>query len=166
MKKACLKCHKKKSFRHFRRKNHREKYYIYSTCNRCRNRIKHKQHKERRALAINSACAPFALEDAKKSDKKKGFGKNDLTMRFVKKLLNKGCYYCGLKNIKLSLDRIDNSRGHMKDNVNPCCRRCNFIRGNMPYEAWLSIVPAIKKATKKGLFGRWRGPKVGAKSKT
>ncbi|KAA6379799.1 MAG: hypothetical protein EZS28_024674 [Streblomastix strix] len=38
------------------------------------------------------------------------------------------CSICGCKftwNNKPTLDRIDNSKGHSKDNVQPCCLYCN-----------------------------------------
>ena len=41
------------------------------------------------------------------------------------------CIYCGETDWrKLGLDRINNSKPHTEDNVVPCCRRCNIIRGN------------------------------------
>jgi hypothetical protein len=55
----------------------------------------------------------------------------------------------------MTLDRIDNSIGHLMSNVNPCCYRCNYIRANMPYAAWLSIVPAIRATFELGLFAAW-----------
>jgi endonuclease I len=54
------------------------------------------------------------------------------------------------------LDRIDNIIGHIKSNVVVACLRCNSIRSNMPYEAWLSVVPAIKTTKQNGLFKGWK----------
>lgn len=56
----------------------------------------------------------------------------------------------------MTLDRIDNTRAHLKDNVVPSCIRCNYIRGSMPYEAWMNIVPSIRQTKELGLFGTWR----------
>ena len=39
------------------------------------------------------------------------------------------CVYCD-SNINLGLDRIDNNKGHSKDNVLVCCLRCNTLRSN------------------------------------
>jgi hypothetical protein len=55
----------------------------------------------------------------------------------------------------MTLDRIDNTIGHVKTNVKPACIRCNLLRRNMPYAAWLMLVPAVKKARKFGLFDGW-----------
>lgn len=39
------------------------------------------------------------------------------------------CTYCGNIN-DLGLDRLDNSKGHTKDNTVVCCKLCNSLRGN------------------------------------
>lgn len=36
------------------------------------------------------------------------------------------CYYCNEKST--GLDRIDNNKGYQKDNILPCCIRCNHTR--------------------------------------
>ena len=59
--------------------------------------------------------------------------------------------------MKMTADRIDNNLGHTKDNVVAACYRCNMIRGNMPYKAWLNIAPAIRDTVEKGLFDDWLG---------
>lgn len=38
------------------------------------------------------------------------------------------CYYCGLKDPKMGLDRLDNALGHTKENCVPCCTICNRVR--------------------------------------
>lgn len=59
-------------------------------------------------------------------DKKKGFT-SDLTIEFFKEQKSKGCFYCG-DTEKIGLDRIDNAKGHTKDNVLPSCYVCNCAR--------------------------------------
>jgi len=100
--------------------------------------------------------AKYVLGDCKKSDKKKG-RENDLTLEFVQSSMKDGCRYCGEHELRMTLDRIDNSKGHLRDNVIPACLRCNYARGNMPYEAWLYLVDGMKKARELGLFGDWIG---------
>ena len=67
------------------------------------------------------------IKDYKRSDKKKN-RICDLTIEWVKEnITSKKCIYCGdTKNI--GCDRIDNNKGHTKDNVQPCCKNCNYIR--------------------------------------
>lgn len=42
-------------------------------------------------------------------------------------ITTKPCCYCG-SSLSIGADRIDNSKGHTKDNVIPCCKACNVIR--------------------------------------
>lgn len=98
----------------------------------------------------------FIVKDSKFSDKKDGFESN-LDEDFVRNLIKDGCFYCGESEIRLSVDRIDNTKGHTKNNVVSSCVRCNFIRNDMPYEAWLILVPTIKKVRESGLFVNWTG---------
>lgn len=100
--------------------------------------------------------AKYALWDSQKSDRKKGFD-NDLDIEFVKSLLSEGCRYCGESELRMTLDRIDNSLGHLRSNVIPACIRCNYARGSMPHAAWLCLVPGLQRAREEGLFGGWTG---------
>ena len=45
--------------------------------------------------------------------------------------------------------------GHLQSNVHSACIRCNLARGDMPYAAWLLLVPAMKQAKELGLFKEW-----------
>jgi hypothetical protein len=57
----------------------------------------------------------------------------------------------------MTLDRVDNSIGHIKSNVVPACTRCNYTRRDMPYEAWLLIAKSMRKAREAGMFDNWTG---------
>lgn len=64
-------------------------------------------------------------------DKIKNFDKTvDFdTQWFIENILEKPCIYCGCNNFqKMTADRIDNSKGHYKDNIVPACKRCNCGR--------------------------------------
>ena len=94
------------------------------------------------------------ITDARKADKKKGLI-CDLDKEWVREQIGKECSYCGETNVLMTLDRIDNSLGHSKENVVPACMRCNYLRKDMPIEAWKVLVPAVREAREKGLFGSW-----------
>lgn len=81
----------------------------------------------------------------------------DLTKQEIEQLIVRGCDYCGEKSLRMTLDRIDNSKGHTRENVVPACIRCNYARRNMPYEAWLCLVGGMRQAREKGLFKDWTG---------
>lgn len=109
---------------------------------------KQKRRRLNRATAI--------LVDSKSSDRKRGLYFN-LTRGFVESAISKPCSYCEDTDCDMTLDRIDNRKGHSMDNVVPSCARCNMIRRDMPYEAWLVVSRGMKKARVSGLFGDWTG---------
>jgi len=46
-------------------------------------------------------------------------------------IINKDCYLCGKQNDnshKNGIDRIDNSKGYILDNIKTCCCECNYIK--------------------------------------
>lgn len=100
--------------------------------------------------------AGVVVKDSKSTDRKRK-QVNDLDRAFVVPLISKPCTYCGESELRMTLDRIDNERGHTKDNVVGSCIRCNLARGSMPYEAWLRLTPTIRQLRVEGLFGSWLG---------
>lgn len=60
-------------------------------------------------------------------DLKKGRGKGDLTTQWiVENIFSKPCAHCGETDwTKIGCNRIDNTKSHTKDNVEPCCLKCN-----------------------------------------
>lgn len=69
------------------------------------------------------------LSAYRNKDKKRNFEFN-LDTEFLTKLVSQSCTYCGDTKL-IGADRIDNSKGHTKDNVLPCCYSCNTVRSNM-----------------------------------
>jgi hypothetical protein len=117
----------------------------------------HARAKEQRRLGLK--LGRWILADSRKSDRRAG-RLNDLTRDFIETLIAPGCSYCGETELRMTLDRKDNSKGHTQDNVVPACIRCNYSRGAMPYEAWLCLVPGVRQAKEEGLFGSWIGSPV------
>lgn len=153
------------------RKMNGVRYYRVS-CKKCSNEERSRRDSKESVkirgdrYKINSSTQRKALhnvdkwiyEDSRGSDRKKGLRDQfDLTREFIREIIADGCRYCGESDIRIGLDRIDNARGHSKDNVIPCCMRCNYIRRHMPFEAWMKIVPAIRNARECGAFGDWVG---------
>lgn len=68
------------------------------------------------------------LSAYKNRDQKRGFN-FDLDRDFLNDLTSKPCTYCGDTKM-IGADRINNFKGHTKDNVLPCCFTCNVTRGD------------------------------------
>lgn len=96
-------------------------------------------YSELRAKA-SKMCSSYKIKD-----KKRRFEYNLDADWLIENILFKECVYCGDKEY-IGCDRIDNSKGHTKENVLPCCAICNSTRGNnYSYEEMLLIGKTIKK---------------------
>lgn len=54
----------------------------------------------------------------------------DLTSQEICELISQPCVYCGTLDENRGLDRIDNSKPHIRGNVQPACTSCNLMRGD------------------------------------
>ena len=106
-----------------------------------------------RSLGVN--IPRYILDDTRRADSTRGFPKSDLTLEFIDSSILMGCTYCGDNQTRMTLDRIDNSKGHTQNNVVAACIRCNYARRDMPYEAWLVVAEGMRKARELNLFGDW-----------
>jgi len=118
-------------------------------------RRKRRNEKVKLQRLNNEETEKFIYWDSRNRDKKLGLD-NDLTKEFIKTLISKPCSYCKGTTDRMSIDRVDNSVGHIQTNVVGCCISCNLLRGNLPYEAWKLLVPGIRKARKLGLLDDWK----------
>ena len=77
--------------------------------------------KKQIARAANLICA------YRQTDKKYNYGKSDLTPQWVvENIFSKPCVHCGETDWrKIGCNRIDDSKPHTMDNVEPCCCNCN-----------------------------------------
>ena len=71
--------------------------------------------------------AEMLLSMYNQSDKNKGRGRGDLTSQWiVDNIFSKPCAHCGETDWhKIGCNRLDNSKPHTMDNVEPCCGKCN-----------------------------------------
>lgn len=62
------------------------------------------------------------------ADKQANRGKGDLTAQWiVDNIFSKPCVHCGKTGWDaIGCNRIDDSKPHTIDNVEPCCRECNI----------------------------------------
>lgn len=94
------------------------------------------------------------------------YADGDLTFEQFVELSQRPCLYCGKlakdsncrktrvkpkskKDLKVEefhyngLDRVDNTKPHMKDNVVPCCARCNSWKQNLTFKEFKTIIGRI-----------------------
>jgi len=161
----CRRCQKNKSLESFgwdSMKKYRRRicYSCVETAKRVVNPERMAEKDQARLIKASETRATnptgAILTDTRSSDRKRGWPGNDLTLDAVSKLIEHGCCYCGETGIRMTLDRKDNALAHNLTNVIPACIRCNYLRGSMPYEAWVHIVPVIRETRILGLFGEWR----------
>lgn len=87
------------------------------------------------------------ISSYKLKDKKMGFVKIcDINIDWmIENIITKSCIYCGDTH-RVGCDRIDNDKGHTKDNVVPCCYDCNCARNNnFSFEEMKIIGETIRK---------------------
>ena len=175
--KICSKCNKEKLANEFYTRNNGKN--LRTKCIKCLNPHEYKRHKnnnsqaykENRKKAYKNVKIKQKFERANNINRPKYIilesrrqdtihnRSYDLDFKFVEKLIQSGCKYCGAQpeNCKMSIDRIDNTKGHIKTNVIPSCVNCNLTRGSMPYDAWITyLAPAMKQAMESGKLNNWK----------
>lgn len=125
------------------------KVYKYSYCRKCYNKSRKKFNKkyyEQNKVRILTRNKKYSKENydkilaapSNRYSRAKAMAKKrnrcfSLTIEEYMDQLRKPCFYCGsdlqAERCGVGLDRIDNSRGYELNNVLPCCRVCNMIRG-------------------------------------
>ena len=56
-------------------------------------------------------------------------------------LINEPCYICGKissQTHKNGIDRVDNSKGYISNNIEPCCTGCNFMKKDLTFEDFIN----------------------------
>ena len=110
--------------RYFKGKNYTKEQILYGKPFKRRGDIQDHKNLEyqKRRNKINRMFSAYKLKDKKHSftfDLSKDYFENEI--------LSRPCTYCGSTE-NVGCDRIDNSKGHTKDNVIPACYTCNAVR--------------------------------------
>ena len=93
-------------------------------------REEHKEYDKERKRKYNNTPigrASSLVSKYKMEDKKHNRGIGDLTKEWiVENIFTKPCAHCGKTGWQvIGCNRLDNSKPHTKDNVEPCCFDCN-----------------------------------------
>ena len=77
--------------------------------------------------------ASYLLQAYKREDRKRNRGEVDFDAKWiVENIFSKPCAHCGKEGWKvIGCNRLDNSKPHTKDNVEPCCFDCNNKQGRL-----------------------------------
>lgn len=128
--------------RYFRGKGYTAEQILFGKNKRCANvimDINDYTEEQRQKDKVSRMLSQYRL-----ADKKKGLSFDIDKQWLFDNIKNGQCHYCG-DTKRLGLDRIDNSKGHTKDNVVLCCYECNIARGNnFTYEEMLILGKTIK----------------------
>lgn len=89
----------------------------------------HIQSQKKEYKSTPNGRASYLLGQYNVNDKRHGRGKGDLTAQWiVENILFKPCAHCGKTGWEIiGCNRLDNSKPHTKDNVEPCCKECNCL---------------------------------------
>ena len=125
--------HKKERREYYKRwkEKHYPKYYSKNKDKLCKQSKKYYEDFREKVLKRQAIYKKRQRENPKfmfcqyKIEAKKRNHKWDLTFQQFKSFWQKPCYYCGSKMETIGIDRVDNSKGYLIDNVVSCCEKCN-----------------------------------------
>ena len=119
-----------------------------------------------RFIPQSNEFSPFKVfsKKVRQTDVIRRYGRSNLDAEYLKKLWdaqNGKCAYTGITMVlpptireyhnthslkKLSLDRIDSSKGYLKGNVHFVCQAINLAKRNLPHDEMVALIEEIKNA--------------------
>lgn len=123
-----------------------EQFFYRTECKKCNNKVT-------RQYARNNY--DYVLYQNAKGTDRRHEREFELTRAIIREMLTKPCFYCERKFERMSIDRKNSLIGHTIKNCVPCCQECNFLKRGTPYEAWLHIMPGVKKLLDSGVLKNW-----------
>ena len=114
----------------------RKKYFTEEEKKEAKRRYHSNWNEQRKNTPIGRAR--YLVDNYNRQDKLYNRGEGDLEPQWVlDNILLKPCTYCGKNGWKIiGCNRLDNSKPHTKDNVEPCCMKCNveLVRPEKPLD--------------------------------
>lgn len=122
-------------YRKYQRDYGRKKYFM--------NKEKSREKSRKYSMTINGKYAFY-----KHSSKKRGLA-FEVSLKDFGKITKLPCTYCGIMpNPFNGVDRKDNMKGYITENCVPCCKKCNFMKGNSSVEDFIKKCWDIVEYTK------------------
>lgn len=148
----------------------RKRYWENVEKSKERSRNYYKTHKDIREKwkknNLKYVRASNQYQKYKKMDKHNGFGEViDFTPQWIiDNIYTKSCVHCGETDwTKLGCNRLDNSKPHTIDNVEPCCLECNLrLAGEYNSSRESKFVDQIDKLTGE-VLKTWKSSREAAK---
>jgi hypothetical protein len=91
----------------------------------------------------NIATVSYSIYNHRAKDRDICF---DLTKEQFLSTINMSCYICGKENDEFhqnGIDRYDNTKGYVKENIRSCCGNCNYLKRNYEYELFINKLKLI-----------------------
>lgn len=119
-------------------------------------------YKRRREIALRHAQSPEGRFNLTKRQAKKRNMEFSISKEEFIDLIKNKCHYCG--GVTTGLDRKDNNKHYIIDNVVPCCPFCNKLKNELlTEEEMLEVIKFLKiKRNKENI---WEGLKYHSKAK-
>lgn len=133
--KMCQKCNK----------IYKKELFKNNFCHICYDKQKHIEEKRN-----NKNPYLERYQSIKQSAKKRNINL-ELEKEYILKLINKPCYFCGIKpdkNHPLGIDRLNSSKSYNIDNCVSCCKTCNISKGILNEEQFIENIKIILKNKK------------------
>lgn len=76
----------------------------------------------------------------------------EISIETFGELVNSPCIYCGYhkEHEAIGIDRVDNTRGYIDNNVVPCCADCNQMKGTRSLDDYIARMEQILAYFKRG----------------
>ena len=98
--------------------------------------------KWKKCVVIYSSKTPF--HQMKYDAVKKRGKKFEIEKEFYDTICKRPCTFCGITDeTKVGIDRIDNEKDYVTENIQSCCTTCNFMRRGLTCEEFVAKVSEI-----------------------
>jgi len=141
---VCSQCKTKKNIEQF---GFRAQNIRHGICRNCKNKQKREWAQNNKDKTVRYAknhreTSRGKLTEIRASAKARNLD-FDLTEKQFDDIATQACHYCNKENTTRGLDRVDNSRGYLMDNVVSCCKTCNFMKHTLGQDEFFAHIKCL-----------------------